>query len=493
MNRILYFGAALGFIVILSAAQPTAFARPGSTPTPAASTQATVPSGDAATVDAGRFMKCDGSTDDSRNLVAALDYLQSIGGGVLRLPKGKCLLSAAVTYSNNKKPFSIAGAGMTDTELVWSSDSEIDIGLHLHVLSDASISDLSLSGDIRKPTIGRAVVLCWGCRNVAFQRVKVSGGGWVAPKVGALRAGVYFYNCTNTSFDDGELTLNGGSGATQTNSTDFVVNWDGGDDSENISFRRNIIHGSNTAVSVSVYTTDKFDVSNNSIDQGNKIGPDLKVGGYGIMGYRQGTTKHSCGHGTITGNFVRNTAGTGIYLQGCPQSTVEENRLENVAQQQLDGTLAVAAVALSAGYPVQPRTGENFVRWNRISGSHANGISLANTDATVITGNILLNIAKSGVRLYNVESEAKITENLFRGVSECLLIKNDGRDFAFDGNKCERFRAFVVLSNPSLSSGSISGNEMKEGTVGENTSQNLFLANTTRFNFGANRVVPGAH
>ncbi|MCW7502471.1 right-handed parallel beta-helix repeat-containing protein, partial [Leptospira sp. 2 VSF17] len=71
-------------------------------------------------------------------------------------------------------------------------------------------------------------------------------------------------------------------------------------------------------------------------------------GGYGILVYKTESAR-TYGHCVIAGNVVKDTQGSGIYVQGSPECAICGNRIEKTCRTQTEGDLLVGGIAVNAG------------------------------------------------------------------------------------------------------------------------------------------------
>lgn len=140
-------------------------------------------------------MACDGRTDDSSALRAALALAQRIGGGTVNLPAGVCRLGSPVQVFSRTV---VQGAGKGKTELQHLVDTPIFAsGSDLVALRDFTLTNVGTSA-------GGSVNLKAGSRLVV-QRVAINEG---------VTAMAWIFGNTNVVVSDSEFLQTGSVGAT---------------------------------------------------------------------------------------------------------------------------------------------------------------------------------------------------------------------------------------------------------------------------------------
>lgn len=109
-----------------------------------------------------KHMVCDGITDDSQALQAAMIYATRNGGATISLPTGTCFLQSGVQLLDKTI---LQGAGMDKTEL--TGEHIYGVRSDLFALRDLSLTDTGQSHENSQLTLG-------GNSRVALQRVRVN-------------------------------------------------------------------------------------------------------------------------------------------------------------------------------------------------------------------------------------------------------------------------------------------------------------------------------
>lgn len=131
----------------------------------------------------------DGTTDDTAAIQAAIDYVDSIGGGTVHIPSTSSFynLSAALRVGSNT---TLLGDGMSASKLKWTSLPPTDGGRRAIVNKNLSLSGTQNS-------------------NISIENLKVD----LSLLVGALansRQAVFFFNCSFTSVRNCHIISDGG-------------------------------------------------------------------------------------------------------------------------------------------------------------------------------------------------------------------------------------------------------------------------------------------
>src|SRR5579885_191914 len=141
-------------------------------------------------------------------------------------------------------------------------------------------------------------------------------------------------------------------------------------------------------------------------------------------------------------NNIQNTAGSGIYFQGCMYCSTTGDILSNTVQQELATTLAAAAIAISAGNASSPIALGDTVTGPIINGSGQNGIEFTSSDGTSISGGSIRNVALNGIRIRNADTNFSIGGGItISNVLSCIQDQVSNGAGSIDG---------VLCSNPSF-------------------------------------------
>ena len=112
---------------------------------------------------------------------------------------------------------------------------------------------------------------------------------------------------------------------------------------------------------------------------------------------------------SVQGNKIRNTAGTGIYMQSYTDYVVEANQMWNVAQQQSPVSLCAAGIGLQT-----PRRVRVF--GNDVNGSTQDGICVASGESVAVGHNTVVS-ALNGINLRAYLRDCSFTTNTVEGGS----------------------------------------------------------------------------
>lgn len=133
-----------------------------------------------------------------------------------------------------------------------------------------------------------------------------------------------------------------------------------------------------TRCNIILFDTDDYLIQGNYTN-GAKYRTIGLSGGYGVTVYRTNGNPTRCRRGRVLGNNIRNTEGTGLYLQSIVDCVVDENNFEDVARLQPDATLVVAAIGVSES------VGVAIGGANRVKNSGKDGICISSTTGDVQT------------------------------------------------------------------------------------------------------------
>lgn len=229
----------------------------------------------------------------------------------------------------------------------------------------------------------------------------ITNGGNTVPGAGT-NAGIEIEGTNNDVRVEYNTITGGGACGTPNTGGDIVVNF-GSNTTNNgtprLHFIGNHIFGNCSPFNIFTFNVTDTEYRANVIDGNNKIGSSNTASGYGIMAYNTAATTGPCKNLVVTENNVQNTAGTGIYLQGCLYSVVAHNVLINTAQQQLDSVLTVGAIACNAGNPPSPTAPGVVIDSNTIHTSGKQGIEISHCPGVVISNNTMDGISKYGVEV----------------------------------------------------------------------------------------------
>jgi parallel beta-helix repeat protein len=222
--------------------------------------------------------------------------------------------------------------------------------------------------------------------------------------------------------------------------------------------RNNQISGSSANISIVCFDCVDSDAIGNQVDQNNSISDAKISGGYGIAFYV--VSAGSVQNIRIDGNNVTNTAGSGIYCVGCSHTSISNNVVSHVAQQQWDTSLPVGCVSVN-GFD------HGSVVGNVCYGSVKDGFSIASAGYTpliagsVFSGNTVHNVAGNG---FNFRSNS--------------ILKN----FAVTDNTVDQvpgasLNAFSIFTGVTVQSAIFTGNNASGGTYNLTACSSCVIAN----------------
>jgi hypothetical protein len=170
----------------------------------------------------------------------------------------------------------------------------------------------------------------------------------------------------------------------------------------------NKIHNGIT-VQDSTYIT----VVNNYIE-GMTIAADLTPGGYGIQFYGFGVGRSH--HHIATSNEIKDTDGTGIYLQSSPYSTVSTNVLTNTVRVQDDaGSLLVGGIGVNYGPATITGNIMHGVGVGNVSSARPAGIAIQTFDGlggVIANGNYIENCVGTGIDFRAPTVNSNVSNNI---------------------------------------------------------------------------------
>lgn len=337
------------------------------------------------------------SSDNTAAIQAAIDAATSAGGGEVYFPDFyKCKSTLSIT---NASQVHLHADG--DRSGIWfKPDSNIDDGILISGSAYIQISGMRLEGTDNAPSVARLIRISGGyntsIRNNNFARANFE------PAAGPTAAiAVYGNPTTDLHIEGNDFNLIGVPNTDSSLGKGYdITNW--GNDTSRVFINGNHFAGNFTEISIALFDTSEFTITNNYINQNNKItapGVNGKTsGGYAIMLYARNTT---IGRGVIANNYIRNTAGSGIYLAGTAAVNnttdrdigVHGNTLLDVAKQEITTSLPVGAIALNTVHKV-------LLTNNRIELSGQHGIDIVGSTTVTVAENNVLQAAGYGIHVY---------------------------------------------------------------------------------------------
>jgi parallel beta-helix repeat protein len=165
----------------------------------------------------------------------------------------------------------------------------------------------------------------------------------------------------------------------------------------------NTILGAGTTVQIALFDLSDSAIINNVIDGGGRSAIwDGYADGYGILIYRTHSATSPQGN-RVSGNTVKNCAGSGIYLQDVPNTIVGGNVVTDCALAMSSRTsLLVASIVAVIG-------ANALITSNVIKGGNRRGIAVQSNGAKIV-GNVITGTAEHAILI-----DAAVTRNVVAG------------------------------------------------------------------------------
>jgi parallel beta helix pectate lyase-like protein len=413
--------------------------------------------------------KCDGHTDDTVAFITAIQTAdvqtcgveqgveRCVGGdGFVEVPGSVAGCVVQTISLANVTNVTLRGSGY-DSWIKCNTDVN---GTPLTCIGGSSVSNVVLENFRVDGSSTRAIAF-QDSTGIVVRNLWVTGAT-INGTTGS--SGFYGVNCDDCRIENSTFWGNG-SGSTGDLSQDIgFVNASGGSGATNGGNERPHIIGNriiSTAVrfNIACYDCNYAKIVNNTIS-GAVNNAANTIGGYGILVYDLNVVNTH--HNVITGNTIRGTQGSGIYVAGSLGANanfyheISSNILDDTALNQTDQSLPVGAIALTAVY-VSSVTG------NTIHGSGRNGIVLSTAGKLAVAGNSIANAATGGIALRGGVVGATVTGNAVSGGSKGIFQWSTGADV--DGS---------TISANALTSISGVGIELLQGGQNQITDNNLF-------------------
>lgn len=171
----------------------------------------------------------------------------------------------------------------------------------------------------------------------------------------------------------------------------------------------NTIISTNISYSLILFNTSHSTASDNYIDQGNY--GNTQNSGYGITFYANGGDNTG---NTISGNYIYNTAGDGIYLKEQLLGTVFGNTITNTAINKTGTSIPASGISLHLCESIG-------VVGNVVAKSTQNGIEVSSGTNITISANNVKNIAVRGIYIRAACDKVIVSGNTvsstYRGIS----------------------------------------------------------------------------
>ena len=416
----------------------------------------------AAVYDVRTYGASTASTDNSPAIQAAINAAQTAQGGEVYIPEMyRCASGLVISGANN-----MTLRGDADRSgLYFEGANPVTDAIAIINSSKVEISGLRLLGSSSTPTVSRLVSI-YGGSYVRIDRNFLSGanrapGTGPTAAVAVLGAGTIDVRIADNEFwGNGELA--------QVKGYD-IVNWASAVSSQ-IFITDNRIAGGNAEVSIAVFDASNVQIDRNYVDQNNKTAGNNNDG-YGILMYNAHTP---VSRGTISGNMIRNSAGSGIYIAGGSAGDrdfgIFNNSILDTAKQQNDVTLPVGGISINGA-------GQVLISGNRIDTSGKNGIEITGTNTVSVTDNLATSSGRYGIRLRAAVTAATLTGN--------RLVGNTAGAYSIAG------AAAPLLSANRMTAGAIQGQAtLVSGTATVSTSE-VQAGDRIRISHLTNAGVPG--
>lgn len=326
---------------------------------------------------------CDGRTDDTPAFNKAI-AAASTSQGTMSVPGGRtCELTSMLTLPSNVR---LVGAGPGDSILDFKTKPGV-AAIMLNGVTNVEISGLGFSDSGEQ--LSRGIDIAGDSSKIRIEHNKFSGlGRGTTNRFATIFIGSGGAITSDILIESNEFT---GNGNPDTNGEGEIVAGFYTGTQTRIFVRHNYIHDSYTRIAVGLFDTSDSQVTDNDID-GNNRTAGTKNDGYGVMFYRTGASVNFPARNVIARNNIRNTAGDGIYSAGSDDTLIEGNHIFNACQEDDDRTLTAGGIGVNGGTRVT-------VRENLIDTSAWHGIDFVPTASSTISGNIVRNVAKFGIRL----------------------------------------------------------------------------------------------
>jgi parallel beta-helix repeat protein len=259
------------------------------------------------------------------------------------------------------------------------------------------------------------------CSNIRIRNCNISG----ATLIGAgYQAGIFLDGVTGCWIENNTLSGNGRGVSTSADNADILIFTTLNTD---VNIRGNRCRSTQTSVGIALYNATDFSVTENKVS-GALCGA-TNNNGYGILVYDSigSTQKRS----TIANNVVRNTQGSGIYIQETFDTTVSGNVVDTTGTVQTDATLPVGGISLNTPTRVA-------VFGNTVRGGARDGIVASNLTKTAITGNSVDGCGQAGIRIRGSASLVTVSSNVVSGCATNIYADTAGTKTTcnINGNTC---------------------------------------------------------
>jgi hypothetical protein len=341
-----------------------------------------------------------GGTADASGLngehTVALDIFKDVNGPVdLILCKANYRVTTSL-HIHSQAGIRIRGCISSPPILAFSGDG----GLIVSNSSRIEIAHLKVRG-------GGIQIQASNSSNLHFHDLDMSGAAKLSP---SILAAIDIEESSDVLIEHNSISGNGMKTAVQ-GAFDIVSGELTTNRSRKLRVRNNRIVGATTSINVGLYNCEDCEVADNYIDGNNQmhVGACTDCSGYAINVYATAPIPRSVAGLVVSGNRIRNTAGSAIYLVGVNEAVISRNVLEDVALKQKDATLPVGGIAVNGEHGF---SGANIrVVDNEISGSGKDCIVTTDVSGMSIVGNYCRQTKQAGIRLRGVTAKSSISSN----------------------------------------------------------------------------------
>jgi parallel beta-helix repeat protein len=363
--------------------------------------------------------KGDGKTDDTKPILSAIATAAN-SGARLELENNTYLLTGTLRIPKTTHPISIIGG--EKTRLLFAPPNALDTAILISNDSAVELKSFAIQGSNAGLAHGISIDNSTDVRLDHLKLEDIHG-------TGALETAAIV-----TSNDDRVWITNSIiTGVGVTGKRAFAI-WNYYRmHSDHIYIDHNVLVGNTVNIAVGLFDTEHSIVEDNTIDGGNTCVAHCNNNGYGVLFYRANY------HGlalnlapklldeTVTGNRIRNTAGSGIYLQGVANSKITHNTITNSTQQMDDSSLPAAAIALNYTDNIQ-------ILDNTIQHDGKGGVALATTKDVLIEGNKINDSPQWGIHLRVSQVRTTIKNNTIVGAPIGVMVESDAAGTTLDNN-----------------------------------------------------------
>jgi parallel beta-helix repeat protein len=377
--------------------------------------------------------KGDGKTDDTKSFLAAISAAASAGAR-LELGDSTYLLTGTLRIPKTTKAMSIVGG--KGTKLIFAPLAPLDTGILISKDSAVELKSFTINGSNAGLNHAISVIDSTDIRldHLRIEDIRGTGPLAVAGIILGTDDHVWITNSTLTGVGRGD------------EKPAFVI-WNYYRlHSEHIYIGHNQISGNGASIAVGMFDTEHSVIEENTIDGGNICVEPCRNNGYGILFYQ--VDRHGLANDVapklldeaIARNHIRDTAGSGIYLQGAADSKITNNTISNSTLQMDDSSLPAAAIALNYADDIQ-------ILDNTTEQDGKGGIALATTKDILIEGNQIHNSPHWGIHLRVAQINTTIRNNIIDGAPIGVLVEHDATNTTLENNNLTRVNR-ATQNNP---------------------------------------------